>query len=65
MSSTNSKYNIMDNQEEINNHNLMKAIGLGVLMVVMLVSFLTRKNDATFLGIPENVIQKTDSTTAQ
>jgi hypothetical protein len=55
----------MDNQQEANNYNLMKVIGLGVLMTIMLFSFLTKKNDATFLGIPNHVIQKTDSSTTQ
>ncbi|MFT5646653.1 MAG: hypothetical protein ACI976_001335 [Aureispira sp.] len=59
------KYNIMDNQQETNNYNLIKAIGLSVLMIIMLFSFFTKKDDATIFGIPTNPIQKTDSTTVQ
>lgn len=52
----------MNNQEETNNYNLMKVIGLALLMVIMLLSLFTKKNDDNFFGIPTNKIQKTDTT---
>lgn len=55
----------MDNQHETNNYNLIKAIGLSVLMIIMLFSFFTKKDDTSLFGIPTNAIQKTDSTTVQ
>lgn len=65
MSSKNSKYNIMDNQQETNNYNLMKVIGLSVIMILMLFSFLSKKDSTSVLGIPNNKIHNTDSTSTQ
>jgi hypothetical protein len=55
----------MNNQQETNNYNLMKVIGLTVLMIVMLFSFLSQKDNSSIFGIPSNQIQQTDSTTVQ
>lgn len=55
----------MDNQEESNNYNLMKVIGLVILMLMMLLTLFTKKDDATIFGIPGNTIHKTDSTSTQ
>jgi len=55
----------MDNQEETNNYNLMKAVGLGVLMVIMLLAFFTQKDDASIFGIPSETLHKTDSTSTK
>jgi hypothetical protein len=55
----------MDNQRETNNYNLMKVIGLAVLMAIMLLALFTKKDDATIFGIPGNTIHKTDSTSTQ
>lgn len=55
----------MSNQQETNNYNLMKVIGLGILMLIMLLALFTKKDDGNIFGIPGNTIQKTDSTTAR
>lgn len=55
----------MDNQQEMNNYTLMKVIGLGVLMLLMLFSFFTKKDNTSFLGIPNNAFHQTDSSAAE
>ncbi|WMX15641.1 MULTISPECIES: hypothetical protein [unclassified Aureispira] len=55
----------MNHQEETNNYNIMKVIGLGILMIVMLIALFNKKDDASVFGIPGNTIQKTDTTITQ
>lgn len=53
----------MNEHEETNNYNLMKVIGLAILMAIMLLSLFMKKNDDNIFGIPGNTIHTTDTTT--
>ncbi|BDS15024.1 hypothetical protein AsAng_0058060 [Aureispira anguillae] len=51
----------MYNQEETTNSNLIKVIGLGIFMLLILLTFFFRKSDATPFGLPLDQTEQVDS----
>lgn len=52
----------MQTEEEITQYNMLKAIGLALVMIIMILYAIFNKGEGTAFGIPLDKINQVDST---